>query len=165
MVSSFLNINEGLFNPLDVAEEVLTRQNWPFERISEADIGFEFVGSYTDIKAWIGFNGESHSMILACGFETRVPERLKDKVRELLAIANEKVWIGLFEMSSVDNLVCYRYGMLLAEDNKVTPRQMETIMLQAYAECERFYPALQSVVWAGSTPGEALEQVNFDALV
>ena len=42
--------------------------------------------------------------------------------------------------------------------------QMEDLLDVSVAECERFYPAFQFVVWGGKTPAEAVESAILDTV-
>jgi len=46
--------------------------------------------------------------------------------------------------------------MLARGRNTVSIEQLEDLVDIALMECERFYPALQFVVWAGRTPKDAM---------
>jgi hypothetical protein len=50
----------------------------------------------------------------------------------------------------------FRHSLLLRGTSGLAVEQMEDLVDIAVAECERFYPSFQYVVWAGKTPQEAL---------
>ena len=156
--SSFVN------NPLDVAESVITTKGWPCERLTEEDIAFELIGLWSDTKAWLFFKSDLNALMLTCTFDTKVPSRLRDRFYELLALMNERVWMGNFDISSTDNSVSFRYTLLLDDKNSVSTDQLEQMLSQAYSECEKVYRTVQSVIWGSKTPNDAMQETVFETV-
>ncbi len=75
---------------------------------------------------------------------------------ELLALANEKLWIGHFGMDSDDGMPLFRHSVLLRGARGASAESLEDMVDIAITECERFYPAFQFVLWGGKTPADAL---------
>ena len=53
-------------------------------------------------------------------------------------------------------MVLYRHTVLLRGLRGASVEQLEDLVDAAVNECERFYPALQMVVWGGRSVDEAL---------
>jgi hypothetical protein len=53
-------------------------------------------------------------------------------------------------------MVVFRHAMLLRGGHGATPEQMVDLVQASLAECERYYPAFQFVLWGGKTAEEAL---------
>jgi hypothetical protein len=51
----------------------------------------------------------------------------------------------------------YRYGLVMAGGQGVSPDQVDTLIRAAVLSAERFYPAFQLVIWGDRTPKEALQ--------
>lgn len=151
-------------NPIDVVEEVFHHSKLPFERIGSDDIAFEFIGSWCDMKGWVSFKRDNNSMMITCTFDTRVPEKLIPNFYELIARVNEGLWIGMFDLSSLDNTISFRQTVLLPESNEFSKLQVEKLAGSAFTECEKFYPAMQSVIWGGKTPLEAFNSSIFETV-
>jgi len=92
-----------------------------------------------------------------------VPE-LFEQVHELLAIINEKLWLGHFGMWADEGLPMFRTTLPLRGHNGVTVEQAEDLVETAIIECERFYPAFQYVIWGGKTALEAVEAAMIDTV-
>ena len=54
--------------------------------------------------------------------------------------------------------------MLARSRNSVSIEQLEDLVDIALLECERFYPALQFVVWAGRTPNDAIASAMMETM-
>ena len=50
----------------------------------------------------------------------------------------------------------FRHAMPLRGTKGPSQEQLEDLVDTAIAECERFYPAFQYVIWGGRTPEDAV---------
>jgi hypothetical protein len=92
----------------------------------------------------------------------KIPQSHREKIFPLLAKINEKVLIGHFEICSEDGSVSYRHGQLLRSANAVSAELIAETLDFACAECERFYPAFQSLLWGGQQAEDALQLALWD---
>ena len=51
----------------------------------------------------------------------------------------------------------YRYGLVLTGGQVASPEQIDTLISAAVGSAERYYPALQLVVYGDQTPKQALQ--------
>ena len=51
----------------------------------------------------------------------------------------------------------YRYGLVLAGGQDASAEQIDTLIGAAVMSAERYYPALQLLVWGNRTPKDALQ--------
>lgn len=51
----------------------------------------------------------------------------------------------------------YRYGLVMTGAQAISPEQIDTLITAAVMSAERFYPALQLVVWGDRAPKEAMQ--------
>jgi len=101
-------------------------------------------------------------MHFSCGFDMKVPKGRRGPVYELLALANERLWLVHFDLSAEDNSPAFRHAVLLRGVPAASPEQVEDLVDIALSECERFYPAFQFVVWGGKSPAQALASAMID---
>ncbi len=83
---------------------------------------------------------------------------------ELLALANEKLWIGHFGMDSDDGMPLFRHSVLLRGAPGASAESLEDMVDIAITECERFFPAFQFVLWGGKPPAEALQAAMLECV-
>jgi hypothetical protein len=93
-----------------------------------------------------------------------VPAPRRGALFELLAKANEKLWIGHFGMDSDDGMPLFRQSVLLRGAPGASAESLEDMIDIAITECERFYPAFQFVLWGGKTPEEALQAAMLECV-
>ena len=88
---------------------------------------------------------------------------MKD-AQELLALINEKLWIGHFDITSKNGIPAYRHTVLSFPEDEVLHHQLENLVDIAIYECEKFYPAFQLVLFEDSDPNKALAISTFDTI-
>ncbi|SEP79639.1 hypothetical protein SAMN05216548_101514 [Faunimonas pinastri] len=151
-------------NPVDVAEQIASSHDWSFDRSGDDEITISVSGSWSDYNLSLSWMEELEALHLACAFEFKVSERRKTEVMRLLALVNEQLWLGHFDLWQAEGLVMYRNGMLLTEGVEAGSGQLEAMLGAAVDACERYYQAFQFVIWAGKTPEEALAAVLFETV-
>src|ERR1700691_632093 len=101
-------------------------------------------------------------MHFTCAFDMKVPEKQRAALYELLALANEKLWLGHFLVESEDDMPVYRHAMLLRGAPGASAESLEDMIDIALTECERFYPAFQFVLWGCKSATDALDAAMLD---
>src|SRR5436189_80591 len=74
---------------------------------------------------------------VSCTFDLKVPSRRRGDVHSLLAMVNEKMWCGHFDLWSEESLPMFRHVLLLRGCGP-TGGQVEDLIEIAITECERF---------------------------
>ncbi|MBX3553224.1 MAG: YbjN domain-containing protein [Pseudolabrys sp.] len=149
-------------SPLAVVEEIAASNNWSFERSAEDEVTILSRGQWTDYQLSFTWMDEIDALHLACAFDMKVPEARRGEVQRLVAAINEQLWIGHFDVWPATGSIMYRQALLLPGGLSASPAQCELMLEGALHACERYYPALQFVVWAGKTASEAMTAAMFD---
>ncbi len=143
-------------NPLDVLEQIASANDWAFDRRGDSEMAAEAPGKWCDYGLYFNWSNEISAMHFTCAFDLKVPEKCRGVLYELLALANERLWIGHFGMDSDDGMPVFRHSMLLRGAPGASSESLEDMVDIAITECERFFPAFQFVLWGGKTPADAL---------
>ena len=143
-------------NPLDILEQIVTANDWVFDRRTDEEMAAEAPGQWCDYGLYFNWSHEISAMHFTCTFDLKVPEKRRAALYELLALANERLWIGHFGMDSDDGMPVFRHSMLLRGAPGASSESLEDMVDIAITECERFFPAFQFVLWGGKTPADAL---------
>jgi hypothetical protein len=149
-------------NPLDVVEHMAAGNNWPCERAGEDEVTLVVTGRWTNYQVSFTWMGDIEALHLACAFDMRVPELRLNEVQQLVALINEQLWIGHFDIWMQNGVVMFRHALVLAGGVAASDRQCEALLGSALDTCERYYPAFQFVVWAGKSAREAMESAMFE---
>jgi hypothetical protein len=149
-------------NPLEVVERVASANDWSFERAGDDEITILVRGKWTDYQVSYTWMHDIEALHLACAFEFKVAERVRSETQQLIAMVNEQLWVGHFDLWPQDGLVMYRHALVLAGGMEASSGQCEAMLGIGLDACERYYPAFQFVVWAGKPAREALDAAMFE---
>lgn len=152
---------DSLPNPLDIAEEVIIGRNWAFDRPGAEELVAEVAGTWCHYRVWLAWQESLGALAFTCAFDTKIPASVRPKLYTLLGLVNERIWAGHFDLCSEEGTISFRHTLLL-RGKGATNEQLEDLLDIAMTECERFYPALQSMIWAGREAQEALDMAMFD---
>jgi hypothetical protein len=149
-------------NPLDVVEHMAAGNSWPFERAGEDEIAIVVTGRWTNYQVSFTWMSEIEALHLACAFDMRVPSPRLSEVQNLVALINEQLWIGHFDVWMQNGVIMFRHALVLAGGVTASDRQCEAVLGSALDSCERYFPAFQFVVWAGKPAREAMDAALFE---
>lgn len=155
---SILPVEDQVFSshPLDTVEDIVTAHEWPFDRQGEDELSVCVSGAWCDYHLGFSFSDEQGGLQIACAYDMRVPPEKREPVYSLLAQLNERMWLGHFDLWSEEGIPMFRHAVLTREGPAPSSGQLEEMIEIAVSECERFFPALQFVMWGGKSPTEAI---------
>jgi len=152
---------EHFSNPVDMVEHIATVHDWTFERSAPDELTLSVAGAWCDYHISLTWRDDLEALHLACAFDFRVPKLRLAEVYKLMALINEQLWLGHFDLWKEDGMLLYRHGLLFAgADTHVG--QCEGLLKAALEACERYYQSFQFVVWAGKSPEDALAATLFE---
>jgi hypothetical protein len=154
--------DESRINPLDVVERIASTNDWSFERAGEDEITILIAGRWSDYQVSFTWMHDLEALHLACAFDIKVPERRRSEVQQLIAMINEQLWIGHFDLWPQDGLVMFRHALVLTGGLTASGEQCQSLLGTALEACEGYFPGFQFVVWAGKTAREALDATMFE---
>lgn len=149
-------------NPIDTVEQLVSDQDWPFERCSDGDLAVCVSGSWCDYNLAFARSVEMETLTLSAAFDFRVPRPRRGELCVLLALVNERLALGHFDLAATEGMILYRHGVALGGGARAGAGQCEQMLQAALDACERFYPAFQFVLWGGQTAEEALAGAILD---
>jgi hypothetical protein len=150
--------------PLEVFEGVMAHCDWVCERSSDDELTAAVQGSWCTYQLRLVWRPDDNVLQLVSLFDMRVAEAKRAAIYETLGLINERLWLGHFEMWATDGELLFRHATILDSDTGITSVQAELMMQAAVAECERFYPVLQFVLWAGKKPQEAIDAAMLETV-
>lgn len=153
---------ERLNHPVDVVEHLASLNEWAFERSSDHEITISVEGSWSAYHVSFSWMEEHEALHLACGFDLKVPATRVIEVTKLLALVNEQLWLGHFDLWHDQSAIVFRATLLLTAGAEASPQQCGAMLEVAAEVCERYYEAFQYVVWAGKSAQDALSDALFE---
>ncbi|MGF1610162.1 MAG: YbjN domain-containing protein [Kiloniellales bacterium] len=155
---------EAQHNPLDVLEELINANDWPFDRASEQELIAEGSGRWCDYHLCFVWQPEVAAVLFSCHFDHRVPQGKRRDVHELLAAVNERLWLGHFDLAKEEGVPMFRHTIPLRGAPVVAVEQLEDVVDTAVVECDSFYPALQLVIWSGQSVADAMQAAMMETV-
>jgi Uncharacterized conserved protein len=142
-------------NPVDMVEHIATIHDWTFERSAPDELTLTVSGAWCDYHISLTWRDDLEALHLACAFDFKVTKLRLNEIYRLMALINEQLWLGHFDLWKEDGMLLYRHGLLLA-GAETHVGQCEALLKAALEACERYYQSFQFVLWAGKSAEEAL---------
>ncbi|GAA6199394.1 YbjN domain-containing protein [Aquicoccus sp. SU-CL01552] len=150
-------------HPIDIVEHIAEHHDWDFDRIGDDQIAMAVEGQWRTYSITLAWSGYDETLRLVCTFEMDPPEDQMGGLYELLNAMNDQCWAGAFTYWAEQKLMVYRYGLVLAGGQVASPDQIDTMINAAVLSAERYYPAIQLLVWGGRTPHQAMQAAIAEA--
>ena len=149
-------------NPIDLIEEVIAGKEWIYDRRCETELAVESPGTWCDYGMFFAWSEDLSALHFSCALDMRVQTKLMGQIYELLAKLNERLWMGHFAIWVEEGIPMFRHTVRLPDrfDSELIGELMEL----AIAECERYYPAFQFVIWGGRNTEDAIASSLLDTV-
>ena len=147
--------------PMDLVEQVIRDLGFNFHRVLDDEMAAEYRGRWCNYSLHFVWSHEACAIHFTCAFDVRIPVEKQSLVNQLLALLNDKLWLGHFTIWQDEGLPMYRHSLPL-RGSFMSPEQIEDLLDISLSECERFYPTFQYVLWGGKPPAEALQAAMID---
>jgi hypothetical protein len=151
-------------NPLDRVERLAKARAWSLDRTGDDEVVMLMAGSWSDLQVSLNWREELETLHVVCGFDAKVPGARHDEMARLLAMINEQLLHGHFDLWRCDGSLVFRNSLVLAGGAQANDAQCEALIRLAVEACQRYYPAVQFVAWAGRNAGEAMECSLFETM-
>ena len=149
-------------NPLDILEEIVSANELLFDRANDDELIVELSGRWCHYRMFFVWQKEIGALQFSCQFDMKVPQTKCNDVHDLLAMLNDRLWLGHFNLDMQQNMPLFRYTVLTRGGRMPGIESLEDLVEIALTECERFYPAFQLVIWGGKRPSEAMAASMID---
>ena len=144
-------------NPIDVVEEVIHAKKWTFSRAHDHELVAEITSHWCQYRLYFTWSEQISAISFTVTFDLKFPQSKSQSVNDLLALINEKLWIGHFDITSKNGIPAYRHTVLESHDNDMLFNQLDDLMDIAIYECEKYYPAFHITLFEDRHPLEALK--------
>jgi hypothetical protein len=151
-------------NPLDLVEQLVIANDWPFDRRNDDEMAVEAPGRWCDYSLYFAWREDIGALHFSCAMDMKVQPVKKPQLYELLANVNERLWLGHFGLWAEEGVPMFRHAVLLRGLGSASMEQIEDLVDIALNECERFYPAFQFVLWGGKTAQDAVAAALLDTV-
>ena len=153
-----------VINPIDIVEEVIHGKKWSFSRSADCELVAEITSKLCQYRLYFTWSEQIKAISFTVTFDIRFPQSQYRAAHELLALINEKLWIGHFDITKKNGIPAYRHTVLSLPENEMLQLQLEDLVDIAIYECEKYYPAFQLVLYEDSLPSNALSVSTFNTI-
>lgn len=184
---------DAVFDPLDLVETILNEEALDYERTPDGDICFSLSGGWQSYDMWFSWNQGGECLQLCAGLGAQDLDTLSNarlmSLYELLALVNQRVWFGHFELYQEDHLDANKdlsYGVYSSAKSTQSPAKNTDIVFRhalAVSALERpsviamahminraaeavdcFFPAFDFWLSGSKSAHEAIEACLFETL-
>jgi hypothetical protein len=106
--------------PVEMLGSLFEAHGWSFEYVNDDEVCAEIPGSWTTYQLRGVFRSDDRVLQLLCLPEVRVPAAKRRAAHELLAMINEQLWLGHFDIWSQGGVLLYRHGLMLGDDGRLS---------------------------------------------
>lgn len=151
----FLQLDD--LHPIDIVENIASTQEWEFDRIADDQIAMAVEGQWRTYSVTLAWSGHDETLRLICTFDMEPPDHRIGHLMDALNRVNDNCWAGAFSYWMAQNLMVYRYGLILAGGQMASADQIDTMISAAVLSAERYYPAFQLVTWGERELDDAMQ--------
>lgn len=151
-------------NPLDRVERLAERKAWALDRLNEHEIIMGVTGGWCDLQLSLTWSEELELMLAACTYDLKVPEPRQTEVMRLVCLVNARLNHGHFDIWPTEGRIVFRDAIPLEGGAEATEGQCDQLIRDGLGNCQRYYPAIQLVIWAGQTAEHALDNALIETM-
>jgi hypothetical protein len=144
-------------NPLDKLERLAERRHWPLDRMSEHEAVMTVSGGWCNLDLSLEWHDTMELLQSACAFDIKVPEARHLEVMRLISLVNARLPHGHFDFWTKNGTIIFRDSLSLAGGAEANDAQCDSLIRGGLDSCQRYYPAVQLVIWAGQTAEQAID--------
>jgi len=151
-------------DPLDALEAVAGLLELDAERVDDGELHLAMPGAWRDAGVWFTWRPELATIQMGAPLDIKVPVERVAGASRLLALINERLWIGHFDLWSDELTIVYRNAVIVPDEGALDAGQAQLLIRGAGEAIDRFFPAFNYFLWGGKTPEEALEASLFETV-
>ena len=145
------------YNPIDIVENIFTSKSFELDRRNINEVVIEVQGKWNNMLLFFAWESSMKCLHLSCLMDIKSSIEDRSKIFELLALANEELWVGHFSYWAEQNMPVFKHSILLNDDEgEIFEQKLSQVIDIAIKECERMYPIFKVVLTKGMSPQQAL---------
>lgn len=144
------------YNPIDIVESIFAQRSFEFERRTLNEVVVEVQGKWNNMLLFFAWEENMRCLHMSCLMDIESTIEDRSKIFELLALANEELWVGHFSYWTEQNMPVFKHSILLNDNENTLTEKISQVVDIAIRECERMYPVFKVVLTKGMPPKQAL---------
>lgn len=150
-------------SPIDIVEDLAELKCWDVDRLGEDQIAMAVEGAWRTYSLSLAWYEPDETLRMVCTYEMDAPEERLGNVYEAIEAANDRIWMGGFNLWREQGLMAFRYGLTLRGGAGATSEQVDAMLRCAVENCERYYPVFQLVANEGASTDRAMAAALLEA--
>ena len=160
MTSSFTDLTDSKFHPINLLEEITISKNWVFERPIEDEIYIEVPTRYSNLIIQVTWLKNKSRIEIRSFFYNKMDFSDNAEIYKLLNLINNKVDYGHFIINE-NKYPTFKNSIIVKDYKNIKFDLLKEVLNYAILESERFFPILQLVLWGGKKAEEAILFFDF----
>ncbi|MDX2233076.1 MAG: YbjN domain-containing protein [Hyphomonadaceae bacterium] len=146
---------------MDVVEAILQEDDrFVSERADDGDVQFGFKGAWCEAVGYFSWREELPAMLFTVSFGLAADEGRRREAAHLIAMINENLWLGHFDLWAEDGSIVFRHAVPMIGRSEIAPGEVQALLASALDAADRFYPAFGFLL----NDGKSAEDAAFAAL-
>ncbi|MDR0632454.1 MAG: YbjN domain-containing protein [Holosporaceae bacterium] len=133
-------------NPIDVTETFATKMNLHFSRIDDNEISIQLKDEKPEYILSVIFKSDYEIIYFSCDMNLRVPKEKYFAITDALVKANERIWVGHFDLISIGNRIVYSLTIPFVSSFSADEEVIESIIQLVKDECNQFYHYFSMII-------------------
>ncbi len=135
-----IDIVNDTVNPLDSVEEILTSNDWVFNRMNDDELIVSVKGKACDYRLFFIWQEDMSAMQFCCQYDLTLDNANMSAAGEALMSINEDLWMGHFDLPAETKIPSFRHTCLLRGLNGLSGvEHIEDLVDISLAQCERYH--------------------------
>lgn len=151
-------------NPIDLCEEIFYTKKWVFFRETNDELIAEITTKNCKYRLYFSWSEDLGAVNFTITFDLKIPKSDVLPFYELIALINEKLWIGHFDITAKNGIPAYRNTIITKNDIELYHEQFEDLIDIGIFECEKYFPSFTMVMFEGYLPLKAVEVCHLSTI-
>jgi hypothetical protein len=145
---------------LDIAQEFLTSDEWPFERDDEKGLlKTGITGDGVSFRVFIDAHDDVDQLLVYIYSPIQVPEEKRLAAAEFVCRANYALKIGNFELDMSDGEVRYKTSVDV-EGSQLSPTMVKNLVGVGVGMMHRYYPGLMKLIYGDQSAEACIQEIE-----
>lgn len=136
-IENFENAN----NPLDSVEEILSANNWSFNRMTDEELMVQVQGKKCEYSIFFIWQTDMDTLQFCCQYDLNISKDNMENAIRVLHDVNRTLWLGHFDFMQDSGIPSFRHTCLYrGMKGNFGSEHIEDLVDISLAQCERYYP-------------------------
>lgn len=159
-----LDVFEDVSNPLDCVEEILSANDWIFNRMNDDEISVQVTGKMGEYTMHFMWDEDYSAVQFSCDMDLNFHDTNLDTAAKTVSAINATLWLGHFDIKGEDHTPRFRHTSLFRGMNGSSGADhIEDLVEIAIHECERYYPLFNLLCAADACDTKMMGLAMMDA--